>query len=66
MNVKGRLARLPGLLTAEGNYREVTWMSLSKLINLSTRGIHSRPREASELGCMYSEARLWESLSQQK
>lgn len=60
------LAKVPGLLTANGNYHEVTWMSLRRLLNRSTRGTHSGPRMASQLGCMYSEARLWASLSQQK
>lgn len=60
------VAKLPGLLMAEGNYHEVTWMSLRRLINLSTRGTHNGLRMVSQLGCMYSEARLWASLSQQK
>lgn len=60
------VARLPGLLTTEENYHEVTWISFRRLINLSTRGTHSGPRVASELGCRYSEACLWMPLSQKK
>lgn len=63
---KSLSARLPGFMVADGNYHEVTRMSLRRLVNLSTRGIHNGPRMVSQLGCMYSEARLWASLSQQK
>lgn len=44
----------PRLRTVDGNYHEVTWMSLRRLVNLSTRGTHSGPRRVSQLGCMYS------------
>ena len=53
------LVKLPRLRTVDGNYHEVTWMSLRRLVNLSTRGTHSGPRRVSQLGCMYSEARRW-------
>lgn len=57
------LVKLPGWGQLMGITSEVTWMSLRRLVNLSTRGTHSGPRRVSQLGCMYSEARRWASLS---
>lgn len=53
------VAKLPGLLMAEGNYHEFMWMSLRRLLNLSNRGTQKEPMMVTKSGCTYSEESLW-------
>lgn len=46
------------------SHQDVTWMSFSRLVKRSVRGTHSGPSRLSQLGCMYSLALRWASLSQ--
>lgn len=62
MEKKGKLVNV--YMSVEVSHQEVTWMSFKRLVKRSMRGTQSGPSRLSQLGCMYSLALRWASLSQ--